>query len=104
MVGDPVVVQSCLRNPGVADTMSLSSQPFAQAVQRQESQPKQQLHSEAEKVYQLRMMELHLKVQSLEKALEESICFSMQVETELENEISDQVSDCKSRHTGEHVS
>lgn len=71
MVGDPVVVQSYLRNPGFA-----------------------------EKDYQLQMMELHRKVQSLEKALEESNCFRMQVETELENKISH----CKSHHTGEHFS
>ncbi|KAH9011833.1 hypothetical protein EDB85DRAFT_1900756 [Lactarius pseudohatsudake] len=79
----------------IADTTSLSGQPFSQAMlpSSQSRGPTQEhfsskAHSEAEKVYESRLEGLHLKIQSLEKALKEANALRNQVETELENEIS----------------
>ncbi|KAH9019107.1 hypothetical protein EDB85DRAFT_2154009 [Lactarius pseudohatsudake] len=87
--------QYYLMVPGIADTTSLSGQPFSQAMlpSSQSRGPTQErfsskAHSEAEKVYESRLEGLHLKIQSLEKALKEANALHNQVETELENEIS----------------
>ncbi|KAH8981031.1 hypothetical protein EDB92DRAFT_1820401 [Lactarius akahatsu] len=86
---------------GIANTMSPTSQPFAQAVvpaSRRRGPTveyyKLQARLQAESVYKSKLEELFLKIQSLEKALDESNDLRMQVEDALESEING----CQSRH------
>lgn len=86
---------------GIANTTSPTSQPFAQAVvpaSRRRGPTveyyKLQARLQAESVYKSKLEELFLKIQSLEKALDELNDLRMQVEDALESEING----CQSRH------
>ncbi|KAH8996086.1 hypothetical protein EDB86DRAFT_2829228 [Lactarius hatsudake] len=94
-------IQCCLRNPGIVNTTSPTSQPFVQAVvptSRRRGPTveyyKLQARLQAENMYKLKLEELFLKIQSLEKALDESNDLHMQVEDALESEING----CQSCH------